>query len=237
MSRPEAALKGGWERALPVGLALAPIGLLFGVLAAQSRWTVLDVLLMSVVGFSGSGQFAFLGFFNQGLANVGLLAAFLVILSINLRYIPMSLSATQPLKTSPLKRLFLAHWLADESYATERLEDDLRTRAVIRGAILLAWVVSTVAGVALASSLPGSVGKALAGLTFPVSAILVALSFSHVRHYCAQGFGGRARRTARAGACFAAALVLMKLVGAKYFWLPSIGLSYWLLRPGAKAGA
>jgi predicted branched-subunit amino acid permease len=225
------SMKGAWERAVPVGLALAPVGVLFGILAAQSHWTALDVLLMSVVGFSGSGQFAFLGFFNQGLANVGLFAAFLVILSINLRYIPMSLSATQPLRTSRFKRFFLAHFLADESYATERSHDDLKARAVIRGGILLFWAVSTVAGAMLSAYLPSSVGKVLGGLTFPVSAILVALSFSHVRHYCAHAIDERTRRALRAGAGFAAALLLMRLIGAKYFWLPSIGFSYWLLMP------
>lgn len=225
------SIKGAWERAVPVGLALAPIGLLFGILAAQSKWTALDVFLLSAVGFSGSGQFAFLGFFNQGLANVGLFAAFLVILSINLRYIPMSLSASQPLRTSVLKRFFLAHWLADESYATERLDDDLKARAIIRCGILLFWVVSTVVGVMISASLPASISKALAGLTFPVNAILVALSFAHIRHYCVHELEDRTRRMLLAGVCFIAALLLMRLVGAKYFWLPSIGLSYWLLMP------
>ena len=224
-------MKGAWRRAVPVGLALAPVGVLFGILAAQSHWTALDVLLMSVVGFSGSGQFAFLGFYNQGLANAGLFAAFLVILSINLRYIPMSLSATQPLRTSGLKRFFFAHFLADESYATESANDDLKARAVIRGSILLFWIVSTVAGALLSAFLPSTIGRALAGLTFPVSAILVALSFAHVRHYCSHEPEPRARRILRAGACFIAALLLMKFVGPKYFWLPSIGLSYWLLMP------
>lgn len=232
------SIKGAWERAAPVGLALAPVGVLFGILAAQSKWTALDVLLLSVVGFSGSGQFAFLGFYNQGLANVGLFAAFLVILSINLRYIPMSLSASQPLRTSAVKRFFLAHWLADESYATEHASDDLKARTIIRGGILLFWAVSTVLGALISASLPASISKALAGLTFPVNAILVALSFAHIRHYCVHELEDRTRRMLLAGSSFIAALLLMRLVGAKYFWLPSIGVAYWLLtarRPAAVA--
>lgn len=224
-------IKGAWERAVPVGLALAPVGVLFGILAAQSKWTVLDVFLLSAVGFSGSGQFAFLGFYNQGLAAVGLFAAFLVILSINLRYIPMSLSASQPLSTSALKRFFLAHWLADESYATEHESDDLKARAIVRGVILAFWVAATVIGAVISASLPASISKTLAGLTFPVNAILVALSFSHIQRYCADQLDGGTRRALLAGGCFIAALLLMRFVGAKYFWLPSIGISYWLLMP------
>lgn len=230
--------KTAWDRAFPVGLALVPVGVLFGILAAQSHWTALDVLVLSVIGFSGSGQFAFLGFYNQGLAHAGLLAAFLVILSINLRYIPMSLSATQPLRSSAFRKAILAHFLADESYALESPGDDLRARGVIRGAVLLFWAASTVAGAVLSSALPASVARALAGLTFPVSAILAALSFAHVRRYCDEEIDGRARRVLRAGAGFAAALLLMRFLGAKCFWLPSIGLSYWLLKiRGAATGA
>lgn len=166
---------------------------------------------------------------------MGLFAAFLVILSINLRYIPMSLSATQPLRTSAPRRFFMAHWLADESYATEHANDDFKARAIIRCGILLFWVASTVAGVMVSSHLPASVSKTLAGLTFPVNAILVALSFSHVANYCSHKLEARARRALLAGGCFVAALLLMRLLGAKYFWLPSIGVSYWLLMPARAA--
>ena len=49
---------------------------------------------MSLIGLMGSGQFTYLGFVNQGMESVGYLTAFIVILSINLRYIPMGLSAS-----------------------------------------------------------------------------------------------------------------------------------------------
>ena len=224
-------LNAAFRRALPVGLALAPIGALFGILAAQNNWKVLDVFLLSLIGFSGSGQFAFLGFTSQGLAHVGLFAVFLIILSINLRYIPMSLSASQPLQTSLLKKLFLSHCLADESFAIERADDDVRTRATIRAVILLFWVLPAVAGTGLAALVPASINRVLTGLTFPVNAILVALSFAHVRSYCVGASGVNARRIIYIGCCVFAAVLLMKLAGAKYFWLPSIAASYLMLTP------
>ncbi len=57
---------------------------------------------------------------------IGYLTAFIVILSINIRYIPMSLSASNHIKTKKLNKGLLAHWLADESYAVETKEDDLK---------------------------------------------------------------------------------------------------------------
>lgn len=133
------------KRIIPVGITLFPIGVFFGLLAAQANWSVIEVFLMSIIGFTGSGQFAFLGFANQGLQDISLFTVFLVILSMNLRYIPMSLSATQPLKTSILNKFFLAHWLADESYASEKPRvrfiagpDATLTRQEIRDTVRLA---------------------------------------------------------------------------------------------------
>lgn len=226
-------MKSSILRVLPVGLALAPVGILFGVLAEQAHWSAAGVFLLSAIGFTGSGQFAFLAFSQQGAASTGMLAIFLVILSMNLRYIPMSLSASQPLKISAPWKLLLAHCLADESYATERNTDDLKSRVVIRMGIFLFWIASTVAGCALASFLPDSVSNVLTGLTFPVSAILFALSFMHVMHYV---IDSRTRLRESGTRCVIAILIcllisvaLVAIFGEKYFWIPSILLCYLVL--------
>ncbi|MEM5371153.1 AzlC family ABC transporter permease [Paraburkholderia azotifigens] len=227
-------------RVLPVGLALAPVGFLFGVLAAQAHWSTTGVLLLSSIGFTGSGQFAYLALSQQGIASTGIFAVFLVILSMNLRYIPMSLSASQPLKLSVPWKFVLAHCLADESYATERGSDSIRSRVIIRIGIFLFWVASTVAGCALAAWLPDSLSRTLSGLTFPVSAILFALSFGNVMQYVLNGTrsGGGAgiRPLGVLFACVLTSVSLVFLLGAKYFWIPSILSCYLILTKYGKQG-
>ncbi|MCW5238879.1 AzlC family ABC transporter permease [Verminephrobacter eiseniae] len=223
-------MKSAFIRILPVGLALSPIGFLFGVLAAQMNWSTMDVLLLSTIGFTGSGQFAFLSFAQQGIQTIGSFVIFVVILSMNLRYIPMSLSASQPLDTSPFCKFVLSHCLADESYATEKKDDDLKSRIVIRISLFLFWVLSTVAGCALAVFLPQSIGNELAGLTFPVNAILFALSLMNVLSYVRNDIVQAARWTITSVLgpviSLAVAFILIKTIGERYFWIPSIMACY-----------
>lgn len=229
-------------RIVPVGLALTPIGILFGVLAAQVNWSPLEVFLMSLIGFTGSGQFAYLGFASKGIDASSLSVAFLVILSMNLRYVPMSLSATAPLRVNLAGKLSLAHWLADESYATEKLADSVANRFVIRGTILAFWCVSTAAGVVLSAFLPPSAKSVLAGVTFPISAILFALGllniYAFLRECRAAQAGARKVRpeVVAVVAGFVAVFVLQRLLGSVYFWIPGIVVAYVFLL-GAKRSA
>ena len=109
-----------FSRIMPVVLALSPIGLLFGILAGQADWSFLDVFFMSLIGFTGSGQFTYLGFAHPDNDTIEYFTVFLIILGINLRYIPMSLSASSSISGSIFIKTVLSHWLADESYAVER---------------------------------------------------------------------------------------------------------------------
>jgi predicted branched-subunit amino acid permease len=233
-------MKSALVRVLPVGLALSPVGFLFGVLAAQTHWKIVDVFLLSTLGFTGSGQFAFLAFTQQGVESIGVLVIFVVILSMNLRYIPMSLSASQPLRSSFVCKLAMSHCLADESYATEKKEDGIESRAVIRAGVFLFWVVSTVAGCALASYLPASINSILAGLTFPVSAILFALGFMNVLAYVQSRvtLAGRRKLLSVVSllACFAVVAITIQAFGERFFWLPSIAVCYILLSQVQRSG-
>jgi predicted branched-subunit amino acid permease len=223
-------MKSSFYRAAPIGVALTPIGFLFGILAAQAKWTASDVFLLSTIGFTGSGQFAFLGFTQQGSEAIGLGAIFMIILSMNLRYIPMSMSASQPLKTSIVHKIILSHCLADESYATEGINDDLRSRTIIRISIFFFWILSTVAGCTFATLLPKSITNELTGLTFPVSAILFSLSLMNVMTYVKNDLAKTGLWSITGPlASLAAALIFVEILGERYFWLPSIFVSYFIL--------
>lgn len=175
--------KTAFARILPVVVALAPIGFLFGVLAGQAEWSAWGVLAMALLGFTGSGQFTYLGFAHPDNAHIEYLAVFLVILGINLRYIPMTMSASAHLAGGPFIKAALAHWLADESYATERAPDGTRERAVIRLMVVAFWALSTVCGALLSGKLPPAVQSVLSGMTFPISAILILLSIDNILAY------------------------------------------------------
>jgi len=219
-----ASYKHIYIKVIPVGVALAPIGLLFGVLAAQEEWSFIEVFLMSLIGFTGSGQFTFLGFSNQGLENIGYITTFIVLLSINLRYIPMSLSSTNHLNTSKFNKAWLGHWLADESYAIETNADDLKSKIIIRLAIVICWAISTSLGVILAKYMPESASQMLAGLTFPVSAILILLSISNVVE-----FNKIYKQTLKLALAFCVSILMILVIGDKYFWIPSIFFCYFIL--------
>ncbi len=115
-----------YKRIIPVGLTLFPIGLLFGIMAAQINWDYIDVFFMSLLGFTGSGQFLYLGYSYQGIESYEYLTVFIIILSMNLRYIPMTLSASSSIKCNVIKKGLLSHWLADESFAVERSNDSIK---------------------------------------------------------------------------------------------------------------
>jgi len=211
-------------KVIPVGMALAPIGILFGILASQENWSAIEVFLMSLIGFTGSGQFTFLGFVNQGLEEVGYITAFVVILSINLRYIPMNLSATNHLHTTKLNKAWLGHWLADESYAIEKIEYNIKSKIIIRLTIVIFWALSTSFGVLIAQYIPNSATQLLVGLTFPVSAILILLSISNILELSKSH-----RQKIRLALCFIVSTIMILLIGATYFWIPSIVICYLLL--------
>jgi len=225
-------------RILPVVLALAPIGFLFGVLAGQADWSAWGVLAMALLGFTGSGQFTYLSLAHPDNAQVEYLAVFLIILGINLRYIPMTMSASTRLQGGPVVKTALAHWLADESYATERAPDDTRARAVIRLMVVAFWTLSTVCGALLSGALPPRVQSILSGMTFPISAILILLSIDNILAYLmrestpsAQRLFKRIdhRKLSATTACVAASLLCIAVIGARYFWLPAIALCYFIL--------
>ena len=228
--------KTAFARILPVVVALAPIGFLFGVLAGQADWSAWGVLAMALLGFTGSGQFTYLGFAHPDNAQMEYLAVFLIILGINLRYIPMSMSASTRIKGGRFIKAALAHWLADESYATERAPDNTRQRAVIRLMVVAFWALSTVCGALLSGALPPAVQEILSGMTFPISAILILLSIDNILAYLKRrgGEGGVTHRIEKqkllaTAACVVASLLCIAVIGAKYFWLPAIALCYFIL--------
>jgi predicted branched-subunit amino acid permease len=217
------------RRVAPTALAIVPVSMLFGVLAARADWTVLEVLAVSLLGFSGSGQFALLPLAE---ANAGFLTMLLVTASINSRYLPIAYASSARLPTTIAKRAFTAHILGDEAYATEHESDSWRTIICIRAVIFATWVGSGIAGAVLGQFIPLDwIGEGV-NLGFPASVVLMYLSMSQLRsRLWLPQCNARDRSSLHgfAGLCAGVALLLINLVGPLYFWIPSIFIATVLL--------
>jgi len=220
------------KSALPVMLGVGPVGVLFGISAAQLDWSAADVALMNVLAFSGSAQFAFLKLRAEG---AGLLAIYLLVVLINLRFIPMSWASANKAAggrwTLPLR----AHMVTDEAFALEQFHTQPGQRLVIRLALFVFWAVTGVVGVGVAALLPPETGQLLGGVTFPASALLAGLGLLATRDFVR---GGGRTALVPVAVATAAALLALGLLGPRLFWVPSIvagtALALWWDRRGGR---
>lgn len=228
---PNQTQRSGFLRAAPTALTILPIGILFGLLASRAQWSVGEVLLLSMLGFSGSGQFALLPLAEQG---VGFFTMWVVAASINSRYIPMAFISAPRLPRETPRRVFLAHLLGDEAYALELEGDPLRRMATIRITIYGTWVMSNVIGVLVADLIPKDAISADIQLGFPASLVLMILSFDQLKARIPRIDATRVRTSAEILLCIVVALLLFSWLGRVWFWLPSLAFSCWRLwRAGA----
>lgn len=209
------------DKVLPICLALSPIGLLFGILAGQQGIEFYEVLLLSTFGFSGSGQFAFLGFYQNNFSDVGYILAFLIILSINVRYIPMAL-VNNPNKRN-LKKVIYSHMLSDESFTIENSKYSYELNFKIRLYIFFTWVISTLIGQIVSSIIPTKFLSYL-NISFPIAAILFTLSFINIKSETTKS------NIVLIGFLFIITIFLFFTLGSKFFWVPSILINYFVLR-------
>lgn len=208
-------------RVAPTALAIVPVSALFGALAARADWSLLEILAVGALGFSGSGQFALLPLAE---ADAGFFTMLLVTASINSRYVPIAYASAGRLPASFTQRAVVAHMLGDEAYATEHESDSRRTIVLIRGAIFGAWVGAGLLGAVLGQFIPAAwIGEDV-NLGFPASVVLMYLSASQLRArlWLAPGGNGRHGLLAVAGLCAGVSLLLINLVGPLYFWIPSV---------------
>ncbi|WP_277189423.1 AzlC family ABC transporter permease [Caballeronia sp. BR00000012568055] len=218
-------------RAFPTAMTLVPVAMLCGVLAAQSGWSVEEVLLFSTLGFSGSGQFALIPLSGQGL---GVLTMLFMAVSINSRYIPIAFATASRLPASRTARAMAAHMLGDEAYAVESERDSVASVVTIRATIYSVWILSNVAGVlALGLMPPGLIGKGI-NLGFPASVVLLVLSLGQLKVRVPRIGAANSRRIAETALCVIVAMALFGMLGKVWFWLPSIAFSTWRMwRAGA----
>ncbi len=100
----------------PFLLVIGPFGLLFGVVAREAGWNVLEILAMSVMVIGGASQFTALQLMQE---NAPTLIVILTALAVNLRHAMYSASIATHVGPAPLwKRALIAYLLVDQTYGT-----------------------------------------------------------------------------------------------------------------------
>lgn len=174
-------LARGVKAALPVVMGYIPIGLAFGVLAAQAGLSVLEVCFMSLIVYAGSSQFIGVGMLAAG-ASFGsiIMTTFLV----NSRHLLMSASLAPYLKKCSVRWLaVIGFGITDESFAVAigDLRSGERQPAYFAGlnfTAQLAWIVSTSLGAAVGNIIPNPQAF---GLDFALPAMFIGLLVIQLR--------------------------------------------------------
>ena len=159
----------------PVLIAVVPIGLLWGTLAAGKGLSVIEALLMSCLVFAGASQFVALEIWT---APVPVLLLAFTAFIVNIRHVLMSASISRHIPSIPRKlHPLVAYFLVDESWALgeKRALSQPLTLAYFLGSSMPLWICwqsSTVAGAWLGRS----VGDPAAfGIDFAFSAMFIAI--------------------------------------------------------------
>lgn len=138
-------LRAGVRAALPVTIPTLAVGVSFGVLAEPVTGAA-AAIVMSVVVFAGSAQFAALSVLTAG---GGAGAAIAGGLLMNARFLPMGLAVAPALRGRPLARGVQAQALVDASFALASRGDGTFDRDVLIGSTLpqaVCWMGGTVLG-------------------------------------------------------------------------------------------
>lgn len=168
-------LLSGIKDAIPIVLGYLPLGFAFGVLATEAGMSIIQATVMSVLCFTGAGQYIAIGVMQAGGA---VLTAVLANVLVNLRYFLFSASLVPHLKSVPTKiAAFLSYGLTDETYAVaiNRYQNKTASASYMAGLNLtshLGWVGSTILGAVLGSLITNT---DKIGLNFALPAMYICL--------------------------------------------------------------
>jgi 4-azaleucine resistance transporter AzlC len=208
------------QAAAPIALAVFVFGISFGVLAVAAHLPGWAAVLMSVLVFAGSAQFAALGVITAG---GSILTAIFAGALLNLRYIATGIAVARSLPGGRLTRALLAQLVVDENYALavaagEPGRPDRRTLLLVGATLYSVWVLGTLIGVLLGPVLGDP--KRL-GLDAAFPALFVALLWPMLS-------GRHAVRCALGGATIALLLAPFTPPGVPLAGAAIVGL--WLAR-------
>lgn len=187
----------GIRAGLPLLLPVAIVGVSFGVLARSLDWGVVAPIVMSIIVYSGSAQFASVGVLAAG---GGIGPAITAATLANLRFLPLGLIAAPATRGGPLRRVLEGQAVVDASVLIG-LRDGRVHRGLLFGATVpqfVGWVGGTAIGAAV--GLGADADRFGIDVVFP--AFFLVLLAGELR----SARGATVRRVALAGAVIALAL-------------------------------
>jgi 4-azaleucine resistance transporter AzlC len=149
-ARPE--LAKGMRAGVPYAIASGLVGISFGVLARPVMGAA-PAIVMSVIVFAGSAQFAALAVLSAG---GGALPAIVAGVLLNLRFVPMGIAIAPWLPHGSLGRALRGQALIDASWALANRGDGRFDTEFLVGSTLVqypAWVLGTALGVVVGASI------------------------------------------------------------------------------------
>jgi 4-azaleucine resistance transporter AzlC len=208
-----------------MAVAVGGFGISFGVLARAAGMGTLAPIVMSVITFAGSAQFAAISILGAGGTAATAVTASVLL---NARYGPIGVSVAPSLTGGRLSRFLHAQLVVDESWAVSSQGGGRYDPRVLVGAgltLYVAWVVGTALGVLFGDVLgdPASWGLDAA---FP--ALFLALLVPQLRSPTSWG-------AAAVGAAVALALTPFTPPGVPIV-CASVGCLLGLLDRGGRAG-
>lgn len=147
-------LREGIKDSIPIVLGYLPLGFAFGVLATEAGMNLQQATAMSVLCFTGAGQYIAIGVMQAGGA---VITAILANLLINQRYTLFATSMVPYINKLPTRwAAFLSYGLTDETYAVamnryRQREASISYMAGLNLTSHLSWIGSTILGAWLGS--------------------------------------------------------------------------------------
>lgn len=158
----QSAFRQGLIAGIPFVLVITPFGLLFGVIAIEAGFSILEALVTSIMIIAGSAQFTAVALVVE---DTPVLIIILTSLAVNLRMALYSAVLAKEFGRVPFfKRAFLSYFLTDQTYALSELriskirEESWQDRAMffMGTAALISpfWYLSTLIGAAFGTTIP-----------------------------------------------------------------------------------
>lgn len=173
--------KKGLKASLPVVMGYVPVGMAFGVLAAQAGLNIWEVFFMSFLVYAGSAQFIGTGMIAAGASGAAIIiTTFLV----NSRHMLMSASLSPYLKKYSAGVLsIIGFGITDETFAvamTDILEEEKSPPyfLALNFTSQIFWIISTVVGAAVGNLIPD---PGAFGLQFALPAMFIGLLVIQIR--------------------------------------------------------
>ncbi|HEV3097784.1 MAG TPA: AzlC family ABC transporter permease [Candidatus Dormibacteraeota bacterium] len=177
--------------AAPIAIAVFVFGVSFGVLAVAAHLPAWSVVLMSVLVFAGSAQFAAIGVIAAG---GSVLTAIFAGGLLNLRFVATGIAVTRSLPGGRLLKSLLAQLSIDESYALSARagspgRPDGKTLLVTGALLYVVWIVGTSLG-ALLGPVLGDPKRLGLDAAFPAGFVALLWPMLSGRHAVRCAVGG-----------------------------------------------